>query len=314
MRGDDSLAAEMQRFLASDAKYSYSPDHAVDRHGASRASASRSSRSRASPTTSRRRPTSRPSATREAEKLKWAVTGPIAVAGAKAGGAVAVTIHAVEVTTPGVVVYGAYTAEEPLRVVGRRERLRASTRRRAASLRFDERTTLPTRPLIGCLAVAPGRGRAAREAPGPLRRQPRLPRDPRRRDARPARRARRRRALLRRLQGAHGRRRDRRPARGRRARDRERRAARAAGVDDLAAHRDGRQPDDARLRQAARVERAPGLPRAARVGRRGLRRSPARRRRCCSRWSRTPASARSATPTTRPTASRRATCSSRTAR
>ena len=48
-----------------------------------------------------------------AEALKWAVTGPIAVAGAEAGGAVAVTIHSVEVTTPGVVVYGGYTAEDP---------------------------------------------------------------------------------------------------------------------------------------------------------------------------------------------------------
>ena len=33
-----------------------------------------------------------------------------------------------------------------------------STPRRAASVRFDERTTLPTRPLIGCLASAPREG------------------------------------------------------------------------------------------------------------------------------------------------------------
>src|ERR1044071_3261960 len=50
----------------------------------------------------------------EAEARKWAVTGPISVAAAKAGGAVAVTIHDVEVVTPGVVVYGAYREDEPL--------------------------------------------------------------------------------------------------------------------------------------------------------------------------------------------------------
>ena len=35
------------------------------------------------------------------------------VAGAEAGGAVAVTIHSVEVVTPGVVVYGSYTQDDP---------------------------------------------------------------------------------------------------------------------------------------------------------------------------------------------------------
>src|SRR5436309_2252874 len=49
----------------------------------------------------------------KAETLKWAVTGPIDVRGAVAGGAVAVKVESVEVTTPGVVVYGAYTAEDP---------------------------------------------------------------------------------------------------------------------------------------------------------------------------------------------------------
>ena len=113
--------------------------------------------------------------------------GPITVAGAEAGGAVAVTIHAVEVTTPGVVVYGAYTATDPYEWWDDESACDAYPAEDGV-VRFDERTTLPTRPLIGCLAVAPGRGRGAREAPGPLRRQPRLPRAPRRRDDGPARR------------------------------------------------------------------------------------------------------------------------------
>ena len=42
-------------------------------------------------------------------------------------------------------------------MVGRRDRLRGLPRR-GRLLRFDERTTLPTRPLIGCLATAPRDG------------------------------------------------------------------------------------------------------------------------------------------------------------
>ena len=89
--------------------------------------------------------------------MKWAVTGPITVAGTEADGAVAVTIHAVEVTTPGVVVYGGYTAEEPLEWWDD-ESACAVYPAEGGVLRFDERTTLPTRPLIGCLAVAPAEG------------------------------------------------------------------------------------------------------------------------------------------------------------
>ena len=156
------------------------------------------------------------------------------------------TIHAVEVTTPGVVVYGGYTAEEPLEWWDD-ESACAVYPAEGGTLRFDERTTLPTRPLIGCLAVAPAEGELHAKLQG--RYGGNL-------DCREIRAgatlvlpvgARRRRALLRRLQGAHGRRRDRRPARGRRARHRERRAAATARVDDLAADRDGREHHDARL-------------------------------------------------------------------
>src|SRR5580765_6391718 len=94
----------MQRFLASDAKYHYSREHAsigavepVEGFGnAFQAPGDWTPESYA-----------------VAEKLKWAVVGPIDVAGAKAGGAVAVTIESVEVTTPGVCVLGPYTNEDP---------------------------------------------------------------------------------------------------------------------------------------------------------------------------------------------------------
>jgi amidase len=146
----------MQRFLARDAKYSYSPDHTAigtvqpgERFEVESVEGFSNYFRSAEDFT--------PERYAEAEAVKWAVTGPIAVAGAQAGGAVAVTIHAVEVTTPGVVVYGDYTAEEPLEWWDV-ETACAVYPAEGGSLRFDERTTLPTRPLIGCLAVAPAAG------------------------------------------------------------------------------------------------------------------------------------------------------------
>jgi acetamidase/formamidase len=92
-----------------------------------------------------------------AEALKWAVTGPIAVAGTQAGGAVAVTIHDVEVTTPGVVVYGGFTDDDPY-AWWDDESAAEVYPAEGGTIRFDERTTLPTRPLIGCIAAAPAEG------------------------------------------------------------------------------------------------------------------------------------------------------------
>jgi amidase len=89
-----------------------------------------------------------------AEKLKWAVVGPIDVAGATAGGAVAVTIESVEVTTPGVCVYGPYTNEDPYEWWNEEDTCSIYPSD-GGFVRFDEHTTLPTRPLIGCLAVRP---------------------------------------------------------------------------------------------------------------------------------------------------------------
>jgi len=146
----------MQRFLECDAKYSYSSGHAsigtvkpgelfevesVEGFGNEFASAEDFTSERYA----------------RAEALKWAVTGPISVAGAVAGGAVAVTIHSVEVTTPGVVVCGAYTAEDPYEWWDDESACEVYPAE-DGGVRFDERTSLPTRPLIGCLAVAPESG------------------------------------------------------------------------------------------------------------------------------------------------------------
>jgi amidase len=146
----------MQRFLASDAKYSYSPEHASigtvqpgERFEVESVEGFSGYFSAASDFT--------PEVYALAEAQKWAVTGPISVAGAKAHEAVAVTIHAVDVVTPGVVVYGGYTADDPLAWWDDESACELYPVQDGV-LRFDDRTSLPTRPLIGCLAVAPADG------------------------------------------------------------------------------------------------------------------------------------------------------------
>src|SRR5205807_6218400 len=105
--------AVMQRFLASDAKYAYSPDHAAI--GTVQAGERFEVECVEGFSNYFRAPSDfTPEVYAEAEAVKWAVTGPISAAGAKANEAVAVTIHAVDVVTPGVVVYGGYTATDPL--------------------------------------------------------------------------------------------------------------------------------------------------------------------------------------------------------
>src|SRR3989449_3513090 len=102
----------MQRFLARDAKFAYSPEHASigtvepgERFEVESVEGFFGYFSSPADFT--------PERYAEAEAHKWAVTGPISVAGATAGDAVAVTIHDIEVATPGVVVYGGDNAEEP---------------------------------------------------------------------------------------------------------------------------------------------------------------------------------------------------------
>lgn len=146
----------MQRFLASDAKYAYSPDHASI--GTVEAGERFEVESVEGWSEYFRAPSDfTPERHAEAEAHKWAVVGPITVAGAKRGGAVAVTIHALDVATPGVVVYGAYTATDPFEWWDD-ETACALFPAQDGVLHFDDRTTLPTRPLIGCLAVAPEEG------------------------------------------------------------------------------------------------------------------------------------------------------------
>jgi amidase len=155
----------MQRFSAADAKYSYSPDHASigtvqpgDRFEVESVEGFSGYFRSPSDFT--------PEVYAEAEAHKWAVTGPISVAGAKAGGAVAVTIHAVDVVTPGVVVYGGYTAADPLEWWDDESACHLYPVQDGV-LRFDDRTTLSTRPLIGCLAVAPEDGTVHAKLQGP---------------------------------------------------------------------------------------------------------------------------------------------------
>ena len=146
----------MQRFVESDAKFSYSPDHASigtvepgERFEVESVEGFFGYFTSPSDFT--------PERYAEAEAHKWAVTGPISVAGAHAGGAVAVTIHDVRVTTPGAVVYGAYTGDD-VYAWWDDESACELYPAEGGTLRFDEHTTFPTRPLIGCLAAAPPEG------------------------------------------------------------------------------------------------------------------------------------------------------------
>jgi amidase len=146
----------VQRFLASDAKYSYSPDHPSI--GTVEAGELFEVESVEGWSEYFRAPSDfTPERHAEAEAHKWAVTGPISVEGARRGGAVAVTVHTVEVVTPGVVVYGAYSAADPFEWWDDETACELFPARHGV-LTFDDRTTLPTRPLIGCLAVAPEEG------------------------------------------------------------------------------------------------------------------------------------------------------------
>ncbi len=146
----------MQRFDADPPKYSYSPEHAMigtveagERFEVESVEGFSNYFRSASDFT--------PERYALAEAVKWAVTGPIAVEGARAGGAVAVTIHDVEVTGPGVVVYGAYEGEDVL-AWWDDESACAVYPVEDGRLRFDERTSLPLQPLIGCLATMPAEG------------------------------------------------------------------------------------------------------------------------------------------------------------
>jgi amidase len=146
----------MQRFSTTHTKYSYSSDHAP----IGTVQAGERFEVECIDTWSRyfRTPSDFTPETRAvAGAYQWAVTGPIAVEGALAGGAVAVTVHEVEVTGPGVAVYGEYASAEPADWWDDETGVEIFPVE-DGQLRFDDATTLPTRPLVGCLAVVPDEG------------------------------------------------------------------------------------------------------------------------------------------------------------
>jgi amidase len=147
----------MQRFTESDAKYAYDPEHASI--GTVRPGELFEVECVEGYSGYFRSPSDfTPESYAAAEAVKWAVTGPITVAGAEAGGAVAVTIHDVEVVTPGVVTYGAYSPDVDPLAWWDDESGADAYPVEDGYVRFDERTSLPARPLIGCLAVMPAEG------------------------------------------------------------------------------------------------------------------------------------------------------------
>jgi len=92
-----------------------------------------------------------------ARALQWAVTGPISVAGVTAGGAVAVRLHEVAVTGPGVAVYGTYGSSDP-RDWWEDETGVEIMPVEDGQLRFDAGLGIPIDPLVGCLATIPAEG------------------------------------------------------------------------------------------------------------------------------------------------------------
>jgi amidase len=144
----------MQRFPESDAKYAYSREHASI--GTVQPGEVFEVESVEGYSGYFREPADfTPESYAQAEAHKWAVVGPISVAGAEAGEAVAVTIHDVHVVTPGVVTYGAYSPEVDPYEWWDDETGCDVYPVEGGYLRFDEHTRLPMRPLIGCLAVMP---------------------------------------------------------------------------------------------------------------------------------------------------------------
>jgi len=147
----------MQRFLERDAKYAYSPEHATI--GTVEPGEIFEVESVEGYSGYFRSPGDfTPETYAHAEAHKWAVTGPITVAGAEPGGAVAVAIHDVEIVTPGVVTYGAYSTEVDPLAWWDDETAADVYPVEGGYVRFDEHTSLPIRPLIGCLAVMPADG------------------------------------------------------------------------------------------------------------------------------------------------------------
>ena len=105
------------------------------------------------------------------ENLAWVlenldgVTGPVAVAGAERGGAVAVTLHRVEVTTPGSIAWSTCAAASPGDWWGEWYACDGLEVRDGRIHLGDLR--IAARPLVGCIATAPGRETVLSKMQGP---------------------------------------------------------------------------------------------------------------------------------------------------
>jgi amidase len=84
------------------------------------------------------------------------VSGPVRVAGAAAGDALAVTIHSIAITTPGSVVFSRCEAVSP-RDWWDEEFSCDAYQVEQDELVFSDRLRIPVAPMIGCIATAPAR-------------------------------------------------------------------------------------------------------------------------------------------------------------
>ena len=94
------------------------------------------------------------------------VTGPIHVVGALAGGAVEITLHEVNVTTPGVVVVSRCEALSPTDWWHEEDHA-VSLEVEGGRIQLRDGWSVPVAPLIGCVATAPGRETVLSRHEGP---------------------------------------------------------------------------------------------------------------------------------------------------
>ena len=84
------------------------------------------------------------------------MTGPIAVEGAQAGQAIAITIEEIEVTTPGCVVVSRCEALSPADWWHEEDHV-INLHVAGGQIALGEHWSVPVQPLIGCLATTPAR-------------------------------------------------------------------------------------------------------------------------------------------------------------
>lgn len=145
----------MQSFPCSDPKFLYSPEHAPI---GTVAAGERFTVETADCFTGR----FRDPAGFDAEAIAWVeenldgVTGPIDVAGARAGAAVEVHIETIEITTPGCVVVSRCEAHSPYDWWHEEDHV-VNLEIREGALQLGPGWSLPLRPVIGCIATSPAR-------------------------------------------------------------------------------------------------------------------------------------------------------------